>query len=400
MKLFPLNRSFTNSISDYLGYLDQKISALNAYVYQFNPNWRVLNEVPTYYTHEELVQKGIIAPGVFRKPDGTSSRCLILFASKLKNREGLINNFGGYEAVWVCYGDPDNLKDIWGYTSRGYYTIPVEALPEERDSEKWESDLYLSVGSSNFLAFSMNSMTPDVWLSLSTKSQTNTDINSNQLYLYSNYPRQISIVFSDGVADPSLTPNGKLQELPPSYYIFSIFSDEAGPEEGKSLLNKAEYQDRRYYLFVRTSRGGGYYTWTFGYNPDTKTQEGILNFQSQATDIVGLKYLLDSDFRQKRFYYEHTAWPQANEKRFQAFYVDASYQTIFQIKTLAGGVWSGNNLLNHEFVAEMGSDIESVFTTDTKKQSVKSFNKTSIPTYEVDFENGENIKLPVKIHIW
>ena len=72
----------------------------------------MLNEVPTYYTHEELVQKGIIAPGVFRKPDGTSSRCLILFASKLKNREGLINNFGGYEAVWVCYGDPDNLKDI------------------------------------------------------------------------------------------------------------------------------------------------------------------------------------------------------------------------------------------------------------------------------------------------
>jgi hypothetical protein len=37
-------------------------------------------------------------------------KALLIFPSNLKYNEGLINNFSGYDSVWVYYGNPDNTE--------------------------------------------------------------------------------------------------------------------------------------------------------------------------------------------------------------------------------------------------------------------------------------------------
>lgn len=397
MKFFPINHRYNNSKLNYWSYLDSKVDGLIRYVDTFNANWKVLNEAPCIYTMEELVSLGYVKPAIIEKGESTS-RSLIVVTSTLQYGEGLINNFSGYDSVWLYYGNPADLN-AWYSTSKGCYVIPQSAIPNtNQTSTSQVVELYLS----DYLAFS-DKNTTNIELSFDGTSK----IQSTQLMLTTTLPLRETFAFSSSTPETS---NGTLHELPSSYYIFSVFSDEVGlslnSSNNLSLLDKTEYKEKKNFLLARTSRGGGYYTWTYGWNPGKGSEGGYneasLVFQAQASDITGLKYLLDADFRQKRYFISNNTWEaKVNEKIYLSFAYDSSSDIIPQIKTTTGSFWSGNHLVSHEFysmdVTETGKTVETFFMNESRTVGVRSINKTSTPSYTIKMENQLGFSTDVEI---
>lgn len=397
MKLIPINKQrTTNSIFNYLAFLNHQIEGRKQYIKQFTPNYTILNEPPVKYTQEQLFQKGILAPA---RLNGKTS--LIIFSARLQYGEGLINNFSGYDSVWVYYGNPDNASS-WKVGDPEFYEIPDEAVPEEVEVDTYLVGLSLetkTIGDVmlDYLLFSADSDIPaNTSLNLNNKTLT-----SSELFLIKTYPKTTNLYFNTGVYDSTKVIDGQMQKLPPSYYIISKFSNEIG-KKTTPLLSDSEYKNRTNYLFARTARGGSYYSWTFGYNPEADQQEGVCSFIEQATDLMGLRYLLDGDFRQKRFYSTvYSTWEKGlTHKGFQSFFINANDEMIFQIRTKGGSIWTGANMLNHEFslVSETLSEI--FIVDDYRKKETRSFKETAIPVYDISITGGENIQCDLTLSLW
>lgn len=387
MKLFPINQKYTaNSTLNYLSFLNHQIEGRKNYIRQFNPTYSILNEIPVRYTQEQLFQRGILAPARLN-----GEPAIIIFAAKLQYGEGIINNFAGYSSVWVYYGNPDNASG-WKTGSPEFYDIPDEAVPDEVETDTVLADFYLDT----YLVLSSES-TPNASIFLNSKP-----ITSAELFLNTAYPKTTNIYFNNGVYDDTKVVDGQMQKLPSSYYIISRLSNEEGKQGTTPVLSNEIYKDRKNYLFARTARGGGYYTWLFGYNPENKQQEGVCSFIEQATDLVGLKYLLDADFRQKRFYSSiYTKWEKGlTYKGFQSFFVNADDSLIFQIKTKSGSLWAGTNTLNHEFAKQFDDRVETLFLDDKKGSSTRSFKETAIPLYEVWADGASLLSFDISIYLW
>jgi hypothetical protein len=168
---------------------------------------------------------------------------LLIFPTRLKYNEGLINNFGQhYSSVYIYNGDPKNT-DLWGVE------IPKEALPNEDAINIFKKAQLLIEPPENgeVVLSSINTIAPP---KIDFKKDENTTLNTDNLFLVVSYPSPTTYQISSQ-AELNIAPDGKLQKLPPSHYVFSSFKS-----EGEDI----DLKDKNNYRLIRTARGGSYYT--------------------------------------------------------------------------------------------------------------------------------------------
>ena len=381
MKIFPIHSSYIYSQVDYWKFLRESIEGLTHHIQQFKPKWIVLNEPPVHLSHEELIDKKIIKPmrilkAIDEEKNYIYEKALLIFPSNLKYNEGLINNFSGYDSVWVYYGNPDNTES-WGVD------IPSVALPDTDyiDEYKKASLFIQKYGSTKkTLLTPFNTFESPLSFSDLTK-------NVNNLFLFTAYPSKTVIQLS-AESEFQQAPDGKIQRLYPSYYIFSAL-------EGR--LYSSDLSKKSNYRFIRTAGSGGYYTW------NSVGNTAVAKFNERATDSVGLQYLIDTDFRQKRFYLVGNSILNVKSVSYISYNIDEYGSAVFTIKSVSGGGWGGTNLLNHEFFTKRENITETMFIDH--KRIVKSPSKNNsefnvtIPEYCVVFPDVLKTST-VKINLW
>jgi hypothetical protein len=111
-------------------------------------------------------------------------------------------------------------------------------------------------------------------------------------YAYPNSSKTISYSFY--TAKDNI---GIFQEMPFSYYLISKIKLEAssGLQYHDNYLFNEAIKSAQNYLFVRLSQGGGYYTYSLS------SGGAYFEYQPQATDTLGLTYLLDFSLQQRRY---------------------------------------------------------------------------------------------------
>lgn len=99
----PSTSFYKNNAQTLKKYCDEKefdINALHQYILHYNPNYQILNSAtpdnPTYYSNEELKNRGIISVS----EGGT----ITISLPKLKKHQGLINNAPTGTKVLLSYG--------------------------------------------------------------------------------------------------------------------------------------------------------------------------------------------------------------------------------------------------------------------------------------------------------
>ena len=284
MRIFPINSHFSNSEINYWDFLNEEVNSLKHYVENFKPRQKVLNEKPSLYSHEELINKNIIQPKLI-----SNKNALVIFSGELKYNQGLINNFSAYDFVYIYAG---------------------------------------------------------------------------------NYSENISA--------------SSLKEIPSSYYIFS----------------KSQLQDEgEKYQLIRTARGGSYYQWT--YNRNEGSHSIVAQYTDSATDVLGANYILDYDFKQKRFYlYDEVSG--AQQIAYKSFEFNANNTLQLNIKATNGMGWGGNNLINHDFVTEYSLSnkiFETTIMDETRRKGVSVVQSIGIPTYTIIFPKLFN-DFKTKIKLW
>lgn len=382
MKIFPANSKYILSSYDYWGFLNTSVLGLTNYIKQFKPGWVVLNDSTPTYSHEELIKQNIIKPmRILKRIDKDDNgndlhiyeKALIVFPSNLKYNQGLINNFKGYDSVWIYYGDPQNTLP-WGYE------IPKEALPEEGAINIVKKARLLLQNKNTLPQIVLTALDGDITQGKLTFDPTTW--TTDNLYLLYVTPTTGTIQLSTGY-EIQKAPDGKLQKFYPSYYIFSSIN-----KEGTDVFN---LRNKDNYRLVRNASGGGYYTWTF------IGAQALVEFQNNATDVLGLKYLLDIDYRQKRFYLSNPNITETQSIAYQSYTV-IDGTPIFTIKAVGGGGWGGSNRLNHDFYNEYKSNLEgsiygeTIFIDEYRQISTESTknNDVAIPQYGVYFANNLN----------
>lgn len=379
MRIFPIHSSFIYSQIDYWNFLNESTDGLKKYINHFKPRWKILNEPPAIYSHEELINKGIIKPMRILKKINTITneqgnkteeriyeQSLLIFPTRLKYNEGLINNFGQhYSSVYIYNGDPKNT-DLWGVE------IPREALPDEDAINIFTKAQLLIEPPRNgeVVLSSISVITPP---KISFKKDGNITLNTDNLFLVVSYPSPETYQISSQ-AELNIAPDGKLQKLLPSYYVFSSFKS-----EGEDI----DLKDKNNYRLVRTARGGGYYTWSYGWNGEGN--DIITQYTENATDILGFKYVLDCNFQQKRFFLSDTEITKTQEKGYISFKVGANGDINFTIKSRNGSGWGGSDLINHEFFIETENASETIIMDEKREKSRVQIDSTGVPKYTVTF---------------
>lgn len=381
MRIFPIHSSYIYSQTDYWRFLKESIEGLTGHIQQFKPKWTVLNEPPVLLSHEELISKKIIKPmrilkSVDENENGIYEKALLIFPANLKYNEGLINNFSGYDSVWVYYGNPDNT-DSWGID------IPPAALPDTAYINEYKkASLFIQ----KYNSTKRTLLTPFATFE-SPLSFSNQEKDVNNLFLFTATPSTTVIQLS-AESEFKQAPDGKIQRLHPSYYIFSAL-------DASMLLS--DLSKKSNYRFVRTAGSGGYYTW------NSVGNTAVAKFNERATDSVGLKYLIDTDFRQKRFYIIGNSILNVKSVSYVSYTLDEYDSAVFTIKSVSGGGWGGTNLLNHEFFTKRENITETMFIDH--KRVIKSPNttnqesNTTIPEYGVVFPEILTLSF-VKINLW
>lgn len=379
MRIFPIHSSFIHSQIDYWNFLNESTDGLKKYINHFKPRWKILNEPPAIYSHEELVNKGIIKPmrilkkinTIEGKEERIYEQSLLIFPTRLKYNEGLINNFRQYSSVYIYNGDPKNT-DLWGAE------IPKEALPDGDAINTFQKAQLLIEPPENgdLVLSSIKTITPQ---KISFKKDENTALNTDNLFLVVSYPSPTTYQISSQ-AELNIAPDGKLQKLPPSHYVFSSFKS-----EGEDI----DLKDKNNYRLIRTARGGSYYTWSYGWNGEGN--DIVTQYTENATDILGFKYLLDCNFQQKRFFLSDEI-TNTQEKGYISFKVGGDGDINFTIKSCNGSGWGGSDLINHEFFIEIDNVSETIdnvsetiIMDEKREKSLVQMNSTGVPKYTVTF---------------
>lgn len=386
MKIFPITSNRPNAAKKHFDFFNQQCNSLMQFKHQFQPGFKILNESPVIYTYEELVNKGVLKKA--KLPHSSSKvDSLIVVASKLSYGEGVINTFP-YTHVYVFFGEPESLSQPPYSIVDDVVQIPASVLPGE-EAAFTKSQLYLN----NQLIFT-DSDNAEGTLQL-YRDSNNQVLNKENLLLKKYSPNYKIYGFVDKISEEAPS-DSVLEELESSAYIISAYLN----EKGYSLNNENQLEnldldtilDKRNYLIARLARGGGYYV--FSYTTFEEENELVLGanftYQPEATDVMGLKYVIDGDPRQKRFlapvYYDLFI-PKVSSATAISF-IDSDQEIISQIKTSNGGVWGGNNLLNHEFYLSTNNKVESFIADDVRNKKTAKLNKISTPAYQVDFNNN------------
>ena len=155
MRNFVFNNTRPNEIphkqlEQYCSSLNTDINSLIHYIRYFAPNYKILNYSPgleiSYYTNQELIEKGYILPVqilsvedytnrvlVTTDGDANGESSLIVFPNKLELHEGLLNRFPEYDhspvGVLLYYGSVQEIPMITEVISdTTYHFIPADVL--------------------------------------------------------------------------------------------------------------------------------------------------------------------------------------------------------------------------------------------------------------------------------
>ena len=382
MRIFPLISKNINAQQSHFRFLNQQCNALIQYQDQFNPEYKILNDQYIYYTYEELVEKKIIKP--VKQNDHSA---IVVLVENLKYGEGLINNFTT-NYVYVYFGNPSDWDDR--------DEIPESWLPDEA-TDLIFADLYMREpeGKDNCI-FQYWAMANDAPLSLFEDSNTEILEFQKTCSLESTYPK-LTIISFNNPKDDTATFNvvetqqaPKLYLLPSSYYIVSQYNLETPVDKNENEEAITNHSNKKDYLITRLARGGGYYTFFYFWDDEEQQTYAKATYVPEATDELGLTYLIDADPRQKRFI-AVGAYDQYNGVKsasYPSFILDENNEIVIQITTPANGLWTGNNLINHEFLlSQVTNDkthYETLFLDDTRERTSVNLHSTAAPAYKVE----------------
>lgn len=385
MRIFPIASNRANAAKTHFQFLNQQCNALMQFKHQFHPGFKIFNDSPLYYTYEELFDRGVLKLAKLPNTEGSLPDALIVVTPKLEYGEGVINNFP-YLNVYVFYGDEENLSKPPYSIVNGVVQIPANAL-FNRDDKKTKADLYIQPENTTpqlILTHDEKEKNGTLWI---THNQNTYEIKEQNLLIKKFLPNRATIHFTDIHTDAELA-DGTLQELEPSAYIVSVYSNEKG-WDNKTSLDIEEARKKSNFLVARFARGGGYYQ--FLYTTVDGSIGALLQYIPEATDSMGLEYVIDGDPRQKRFIatssYDLFLGGISSAETL-SFVVDDSNKTLPQITTIHGGLWSGNNLINHDFYFNNGGSRESFIVDDCREKGVTKLKKVSTPSYMVNFQNN------------
>lgn len=382
MRIFPITSNRINATKTHLDFLNQQCNALLQFKNQFCPGFKILNETPIYYTYEELIEKGILKLAKLPVENELLTDAIIVVASKLKYGEGIINTLP-YSNVYIFYETEDRLNAAPYSIIDDVVQIPQEALSEEHEEYKLGS-LYINSPTTQYVLLSHNE-TENATAKLS-RGGSGEWLNDESLVLRKFKPNRETVRFSDSSSQYA---NISLYEFGASSYIVSRYANENNEE------NITNEEVRRSFLIARLARGGGYYKFAYTslLDPNTGKDELGANFEytPEATDTMGLSYIIDGDPRQKRFIAPKVYGlfsPNTSSAKVLSFILSEDNESIFEITTSHKGVWSGNNLLNHEFYLDNNEGRESFIVDDIRTRGVSNINKVATPSYQVDFSNS------------
>lgn len=408
MRLLPTTSNRPNASLTHLDFLNQQCDALMQFKYQFHPGFKIFNESPVYYTYEELLDKGVLMLAKLPNNNEELADALIVVAPKLGYGEGVINSFH-YNNVYIYYGDAKNLSKPPYAIVNNIVQIPTTALPGQ-SSTFTKGKLYIQKeGQLSKLILSYDTRDePQGDLFFTYNNDKNT-ITNDSIVLRTYHPNRETVGFED-IVQKDAPEDGTLHELEASSYIISRYVNEKGLSYNENNPNQKTHhdidqaRDAGNYIIARLARGGGYYQFAYTAFEKEGGGSGIgaqFNYIPEATDSMGLNYVIDGDPRQKRFIstssYSLFA-PKVKSATALAFITSESNESIFQITTPHKGVWSGNNLINHEFYIRSETSCESFIVDDLRTKGVTNIDKTATPSYQVDFNN--NYELTPLFILW
>lgn len=395
----------------YIRKLDSELQSLADYINWMNPNYNILNYTPgtnsTFYSQEELVQRGIIRKVYFYDStisttelqslvasDTLVENALIVFPPRLQYHEGMINNFKPYsrgiflsffaEIEFQSFLANDTSDDSWKDPStiwilpdvlliNGLETgITRWVLADEEDEDVIEDSI-----DNNLIGDSgVNSA---LWRLVSSDS--------------------------DGSSNPVLTPIAQLDAHSLIFNNFRIISYEETQKFGADaklipfkeaffVISLARMEDNldnelapvktdpKNYLYCRMAGGSPYYTLNasdFVFEPRGSVHYGSSQILVLTSQPVRIAF--------------HTQWISSYANGYISYFRNPWRA---QLTNSAGVPWVGFNTPSHHLAVihtDSSANIssEELITEHFGEVSTTNIDKTKIPVYTININEGLTI---------
>ena len=369
-------------IESYCKTLETDINSLINYIDYFTPNYKILNYTPgvdaQYYSNEELIAKQYILPvniismndfiaKSFKDKEGNSKgeNSLIVFPSRLKLHEGLLNRFPEY--------DHSHIGVLL------YYGTIAELVAKKQLEHDSELDTYFLPDT--ILSIDLNK--PQIQLEWELEDDSvvkdPTDItlehikDDNSSILYSGAQFSLATATENVSAyGPSL-----FQRFEPAHIIVSL----AMAENEKDTETASARLDPANYLVCRFAAAGTYY-----YNNSFNTW----TYTERATDLYGEQIVITFATTQLRYdTKQEKHWPADSFMQYYDAYQYKNNSYEFFIQNPQGAVWN-SQILSHQLVYQQDNTSSQSFDTficdDTSEISLANIDSHRIPRYTINIK--------------